>query len=542
MWGDIFCMNLVRCADGHFFDKDRFSECPFCSNIQESNAIDSVKKFEPLDSKWYFDSLIGVGASAKVYKLTNKEKTESTAVKLIEISKRHINYENRKREVLGKLPLQYALNSCPNIVKTLKHYLYDDSDASSDSKLNILIQMEYLNPIVNYFEKTSITEKDILKLAIDICSALEYCERKNIVHRDIKPENLFIDNAGNYKLGDFGIAEDVNEIKTRSLKGTLSFIAPEVINTGDYSFQSDIYSLGIVLYKLMNDNMFPFQEHYNIDADARSELIDRRIAAEPFAPPKNASPKFSKTIMKACSFEKELRYKTATEMLKDLSLANDCSNKHLRFDDSYFEQSTFVFDDTYYMQTEKTCDSFHDNINCEKSQSFSDLDLNLNKISDSNKNNCNSRFKVTGNGNKTSIGKRLLYRMINWICFTCVMSLMPTIIFFTCRELFSPDFPYTYRSISEFILFSLSISIITIREIFVDQLWKKDKLICVLTLFINIVCLILSTVIIGIVTMNELTLINSFLLEQNKGLLYFSIILSIVSFISGTVIQIWEEL
>ena len=540
-------MNLVMCDNGHFFDNDRFPQCPYCSSAIESDTLKNVKRFEPLDNKWYFDSIIGVGASAKVYKLVNREKTEVTAVKFIEISKNHINYESRKKEILDKLPLQYSMNNCPNIVKTLTHYVFNDSDSYDDPKLNILVQMEYLNPIVNYLKKEVITENDILKLAIDICSALEYCESRNIVHRDIKPENIFIDNAGNYKLGDFGIAENVNDIKTRSLKGTLSFVAPEVMNDGEYSFQTDIYSLGIVLYKLMNENMFPFQEHYVIDADERRKLIDRRITAEPFAVPKNASSKFSKIIMKACAFDKTLRYKNSTEMLKDLFMVTGVSSKILNFGESVRESSSILFDDTYYLQAEKTFDCFE---SIERTippiNSIEWDDYHTEKI-DSGNNNLKKRvFKIigkkAGNDSDTKLFSRLSYRIINWICFTCVMSLMPVIIFFTCRELFAPDFPHIYKSISEFILFSLSISIITIREVFVDQLWKKDKLVCVLTLFINIVCLILSTVIIGILTMNELSLINGLLLNENKNLFYFSIILSVVSFISGTVIQIWEEL
>lgn len=539
-------MDLVRCDNGHFFDKERYGECPFCLESNEADVLKKVKRFEPLESKWYFDSLIGVGASAKVYKLTNKENSETTAVKLIEITKKNINYLNRKNEIINKLALQYSLNDCPNIVKILSHYVFDDSE------MNILVQMEFLNPIANYLKNASITENDVWDLAIDICHALEYCERKNIVHRDIKPENIFIDKSGNYKLGDFGISENINEIKTRSLKGTLSFVAPEVMNEGEYSFQSDIYSLGIVLYKLMNDNMFPFQKQHDMDINERRELIERRMIGEAFAPPKNASSKFSKVIMKACAFDKKLRYKDAKEMLKDLLLITDCSNQYLNFSDINQEASTILFDDTYYLQAEKTVDCFQgvarnemitprmnlkisENFNTEQKNKLSQEDSDItqkHKIKITRK---NSQDKKDSN-----LSSRLCYRMINWICFTCIMSLMPMIIFFICRTLFLPMFPHINRSISEFVLFSLGLSVITIREIFANRLWRKEQSICGLTLFINIIILILSTVIIGILTMSEMNLLKS--TTDNYELYIFSIVLSIISFLSGTAIQVWEEL
>ena len=56
-------------------------------------------------------------------------------------------------------------------------------------------------------------EKAVAKLASDICEALEICAGKNIIHRDIKPDNIFIDSFGNYKIGDFGVAKQLENIK-----------------------------------------------------------------------------------------------------------------------------------------------------------------------------------------------------------------------------------------------------------------------------------------------------------------------------------------
>ncbi|EOS68493.1 hypothetical protein C818_03298 [Lachnospiraceae bacterium MD308] len=163
-----------------------------------------------------------------------------------------------------------------------------------------------------------------MNLAIDICCALEYCEKLGVVHRDVKKENIFVSSEGIYKLGDFGIAMFLDDMdKTMSAKGTYTCIAPEVYKNGDYSFSSDIYSLGIVLYCFMNNNRMPFlpsDVSVNITHGDREEAIFKRLNGGTISPPQNASEEFSKIIIKACSYEKSSRYKSASELKKDLLL------------------------------------------------------------------------------------------------------------------------------------------------------------------------------------------------------------------------------
>ena len=102
-------------------------------------------------------------------------------------------------------------------------------------------------------------EKETIKLGIDLCKALEYCQQLNIIHRDIKPENIFVSRFGDFKLGDFGIARELEKtMSSLSKKGTYSYMAPEMYKGERYDNSVDIYSLGIVLYKIMNKNRLPF--------------------------------------------------------------------------------------------------------------------------------------------------------------------------------------------------------------------------------------------------------------------------------------------
>ena len=76
---------------------------------------------------------------------------------------------------------------------------------------DIFIRMEYLTSFMEYYAGKNLTEKEVMKLGIDLCRSLEYCGQLHIIHRDIKPENIFVSRFGDFKLGDFGIARELEK-------------------------------------------------------------------------------------------------------------------------------------------------------------------------------------------------------------------------------------------------------------------------------------------------------------------------------------------
>ena len=109
--------------------------------------------------------------------------------------------------------------------------------------------MEYLTSFMDYCAEKQLTEKEVIKLGMDLSKALEYCRKLKIIHRDIKPENIFVSRFGDFKLGDFGIARELERTMSGfSKKGTYSYMAPEMYKGEKYDSRVDIYSLGIVLY------------------------------------------------------------------------------------------------------------------------------------------------------------------------------------------------------------------------------------------------------------------------------------------------------
>ncbi len=186
---------------------------------------------------------------------------------------------------------------------------------------DIYIRMEYLTSFMDYCTGKELTEKEVMKLGCDLSMALIYCRKLNIIHRDIKPENIFVSRFGDFKLGDFGIArEQAHTVGNMSKKGTYSYMAPEIYKGEKYDSSIDIYSLGIVLYKLMNQNRLPFLslDKQLITYRDKENALARRMAGEKMPAPSRASAAFSHIILKACAYDPQKRYRKPEDMLQDL--------------------------------------------------------------------------------------------------------------------------------------------------------------------------------------------------------------------------------
>lgn len=112
-----------------------------------------------------------------------------------------------------------------------------------------------LSKLIRYFQRKNelLTERSITKYYIQICSAVKYIHSKRILHRDIKPANIFMTSDGCVKLGDFGHGRffGQNTRAAHSIVGTFYYMSPERIQESGYSFSSDIWSLGCILYELI---------------------------------------------------------------------------------------------------------------------------------------------------------------------------------------------------------------------------------------------------------------------------------------------------
>lgn len=96
------------------------------------------------------------------------------------------------------------------------------------------------------------SEEQILDWFVQICLALQYVHDSKVLHRDLKTQNIFLTKNGTVKLGDFGIACILTNTaeNAKTMAGTPFNLSPEIIDGSEYSYKSDIWSLGIILYEL----------------------------------------------------------------------------------------------------------------------------------------------------------------------------------------------------------------------------------------------------------------------------------------------------
>ena len=181
-----------------------------------------------------------------------------------------------------------------------------------------LIQGKTLKQIIN--EDGALPWKWSVNIAIQIASALEAAHKNNIVHRDIKPHNIIITEDGVAKVTDFGIAKAVSNSTITAFGttiGSVHYFSPEHAKGSFTDAKSDLYSLGIVMYEMLTGRV-PF------DADTPVSIALKHMQEKAVEPIKlNPSIPFAinQIIVKAMQKNPASRYQSATEMLKDLSMA-----------------------------------------------------------------------------------------------------------------------------------------------------------------------------------------------------------------------------
>lgn len=225
--------------------------------------------------EWKITEKIGEGSFGKVYKACRSEQgtTFYSAIKVITIPSNPGELSSVRSESPNEQSVkeyfQGLVDECIQEVSTMEYFRgnshvvsvedYKVVEYLDDIGWDIYIRMEYLTSFMEYCAGRALSEDDVIRLGIDLCKALEYCQCQNIIHRDIKPENIFVSRFGEFKLGDFGIARELERTMSGlSKKGTYSYMAPEMYKGEAYDSRVDIYSLGIVLYKLRNHNRLPF--------------------------------------------------------------------------------------------------------------------------------------------------------------------------------------------------------------------------------------------------------------------------------------------
>lgn len=255
-------MEIVRCGHGHYYNPELHQECPECARMAnkhtdswfcESAMLQGFRQREKLAS----------GSGGVVYRVEKDGK--DYALKVIDCG-----WNPQKRSYAQtEIALMKKLGRCRNVVPLL------DSDLSTSSGTVALLLEPRMTTFEEYYKTHSMTLNDVLQLGIDICTALEDCWSAGVAHLDVQPKNLFVDDSGHFCLGDFSVALSTSDLASeQQLRGTLSYMAPEVYASRNYSQASDIYSLGMVLYCLLNQGNLPFMDRGSKEKAVMTRLED----------------------------------------------------------------------------------------------------------------------------------------------------------------------------------------------------------------------------------------------------------------------------
>ncbi|MCR5791099.1 MAG: protein kinase [Lachnospiraceae bacterium] len=292
--------------------------------------------------EWHIEKQLGKGAYGVVYEAVRNDFAGESraAIKVIRIPENESEVDSLRADGLtiddtraylsgivndfvGEIQLMDTFKGVQNIVSVEDYKVVENPDKIG---WTIFIRMELLTPLNVYIGDFPMPEKAVAQLGIDMCSALEICERQHVIHRDIKPENIFVNQYGDYKLGDFGVARRLENLAGGlSKKGTYNYMAPEIEKGANYDQTVDIYSLGLVLYRFLNRRMLPFlTPETQMSPNERMNAVQRRLSGEALPAPVDASAGMAEIILRACAFEPSRRFQNPREMKKALNaIIND---------------------------------------------------------------------------------------------------------------------------------------------------------------------------------------------------------------------------
>lgn len=272
--------------------------------------------------KWYYynpdDKPLGAGAMGKVFLGYDYDTNRRVAIK--QLFDKYANVKSVRDRSQLEASLAY---SHPNIVEMLGSCMYEDEDGY----WHVWVLSNYVDGVnidkyVADLTDPIVRTETVCRLICDVLGAMDYLHAKGVVHRDIKPSNIMVDREGQVKLMDLGIARvtSANAYTGTGFVGTPLYASPEQIMRDKMQVQataaSDIYSLGMTLYVLLNGT-HPF------DADTEAQILVNQMTKR--LPVVEKLPKKYKSLMpviwKATDKDPEKRYQSALDFKNDIEKA-----------------------------------------------------------------------------------------------------------------------------------------------------------------------------------------------------------------------------
>ena len=266
-----------------------------------------------LSERYELGEVLGYGGMSEVHRGLDTRLSRDVAIKVLRADlARDPQFQMRfRREAQNAAALNH-----PAIVA-----VYDTGETQSEFGPLPYIVMEYVEgQTLREIVKTTgpMSQQKVIEVMADVCAALDFSHRHNIIHRDVKPANIMINLAGAVKVMDFGIAralgEGQNVTQTAAVIGTAQYLSPEQARGEAVDARSDVYAVGCVLFELLTGEP-PFT------GDSPVAVAYQHVREDPRAPSElnpSVSPELNAVVLKALSKNPANRYQSAAEMRSDL--------------------------------------------------------------------------------------------------------------------------------------------------------------------------------------------------------------------------------